>query len=232
MATTATATAASAVEPIATGTAAKQTANAAATKFGGDFNSFLSLLTTQLKNQDPTKAMDAQQMTAQLVQFAQVEQSISMNTNMSKLIGLQQAAQLTAAAPLMGKTVEVSSDHLALQDGRATLRLPAAGAARDATVTVVDATGRTIREGAVALGAAPADWVWDGRDTAGNRVPDGAYAFAVAGRDAGGGIAPIEATVRARATAAERGSGANGDLKLRLGGLSVGFDAVRSVDGS
>lgn len=199
--------------------------------FGGDFNSFLTLLTTQLKNQDPTKAMDAQQMTAQLVQFAQVEQAIAQNGNMAKLIGLQQAAQLTAAAPLMGKTVEVSGDRLSLQDGRATLRLPAAGAARDARIAVLDATGRTIREATVALGAAPADWVWDGRDAAGNRQPDGAYGFAVAGRDAVGGIAAIEATVRARATAAERAVG-GGDLKLRLGGLSVGFDAVRSVDGS
>lgn len=200
--------------------------------FGGDFNSFLTLLTTQLKNQDPTKAMDAQQMTAQLVQFAQVEQAISMNANMSKLIGLQQAAQLTAAAPLMGKTVEVSGDKLSLQDGRATLRLPAAGAAREVRIAVLDTGGKAIREATVALGAAPADWVWDGRDTAGNRQPDGAYSFAVAGRDAGGGAAVIEATVRARATAAERAAGANGDLKLRLGGLSVGFDAVRSVDGS
>ncbi len=75
----------------ASGAATTQQANRAA-GFGGDFNTFLSLLTTQLKNQDPTKAMDAQQMTAQLVQFAQVEQAISMNANMSKLIGLQQAA--------------------------------------------------------------------------------------------------------------------------------------------
>jgi flagellar basal-body rod modification protein FlgD len=174
--------------------------------------------------------MDAQQMTAQLVQFAQVEQAISMNANMSKLIGLQQAAQLTAA-PLMGKTVEVESDKLSLQDGRAALRLPAAGAAREARVAVLDAAGRTIKEATVALGATPTEWVWDGRDAAGKPQPDGAYAFAVAGRDAGGGVASMEATVRARATAAERAAG-GGDLKLRLGGLSVGFDAVRSVDGS
>jgi flagellar basal-body rod modification protein FlgD len=201
--------------------------------FGGDFSTFLTLLTTQLKNQDPTKAMDPQQMTAQLVQFAQVEQAISTNANMSKLIGLQQAAQLTAAAPLMGKAVEVESDRLSLQDGVATLRLPAAaGAAREARIAVLDANGRAIKEATVALGAAPTDWVWDGRGASGERLPDGAYAFAVAGRDAGGGAAAVEATVRARATAAERAPGANGDLKLRLGGLSVGFDAVRSVDGS
>ena len=225
-------------DAIQTAAAATATASApaaqtkAAAGFGGDFNTFLTLLTTQLKNQDPTKAMDAQQMTAQLVQFAQVEQAVSMNANMSKLIGLQQAAQLTAAAPLMGKTVEVASDRLSLQNGAATLRLPAAGAAREARIAVQDTAGRTIREETVALGAAPTEWVWDGRDAAGKRQPDGAYSFVVAGRDAGGGVAAIEATVRARATAAERAPGANGDLKLRLGGLSVGFDSVRSVDGS
>lgn len=216
----------------ATGAATKTAGSGRAVGIGGDFNTFLTLLTTQLKNQDPTKAMDAQQMTAQLVQFAQVEQAISMNRNMAKLISLQQASQLTAAAPLMGKTVEVSADQLSLQDGRATLRLPAAGVAREAQIVVLDGTGRTIREATVALGPAPTEWVWDGRDVAGNLQPDGAYAFAAAGRDAGGGVAAIEATVRARATAAERAADADGDLKLRLGGLSVGFGAVRSVDGS
>ena len=226
MATTAVQTTAAAPAPAVT---TRQATNArAAAGFGGDFNTFLTLLTTQLKNQDPTKAMDAQQMTAQ---FAQVEQAISMNANMSKLIGLQQAAQLTAAAPLMGRTVEVESDKLSLQDGRAALRLPAAGAAREARVAVLDAAGRTIKEATVALGATPTEWVWDGRDAAGKPQPDGAYAFAVAGRDAGGGVASMEATAPARATAAERAAG-GGDLKLRLGGLSVGFDAVRSVDGS
>jgi flagellar basal-body rod modification protein FlgD len=173
--------------------------------------------------------MDAQQMTAQLVQFAQVEQSISMNANMSRLIGLQQAAQLTAAAPLMGKVVEVASDRLSLQDGAATLRLPAAGAATEALVTVQDGAGRTLREVVVPLGAQATERVWDGKDAAGRQQPDGAYGFAVGGRDASGGAQPLEATVRARATAAERTSG--GELQLVLGGLSVGFDAVRGLDG-
>src|SRR4051795_9873127 len=87
-------------------------ASASATKstgLGSDFNTFLGLLTTQLKNQDPTKAMDTQEMTNQLVQFASVEQQISMNGNLDKLSGPQQAAQPTAAAPLLAKVVEVAS---------------------------------------------------------------------------------------------------------------------------
>lgn len=201
--------------------------------FGGDFNTFLTLLTTQLRNQDPTNAMDPQQMTSQLVQFAQVEQSITMNDNMTKLIGLQQAAQLTAAAPLMGKMVEVASDRLALQDGTARLVLPAAGAAKEVTIVVLDNLGRTLREEKVPLGPTATEWQWNGRDTTGRALPDGAYYFAVAGRDANGSPQPVEVTVRARATAAERVPGANGgELRLVLGGLTVGFDAVRSLDGT
>lgn len=224
--------------PIATPAGAAPAAAAsaaAATKtsgFGGDFNTYLTLLTTQLKNQDPTKAMDAQQMTAQLVQFAQVEQSISLNASVTKLIGLQEAAQLTAAAPLLGRTVEVASDRLSLQDGGATLRLPPVGAAREALVTVLGAAGQTLREVTVPLGTAATTWRWDGRDAAGQPVPDGAYRFAVGGRDANGGPQPVAATVLARATAAERQDGPSGELQLVLGGLAVGFDKVRSLQGS
>ncbi|MBX6743533.1 MAG: flagellar hook capping FlgD N-terminal domain-containing protein [Acetobacteraceae bacterium] len=213
-------------------TATSPTSGSRSSGFGSDFNTFLTLLTTQLKNQDPTNAMDPQQMTAQLVQFAQVEQSITMNDNMTKLIGLQQAAQLTAAAPLMGKMVEVASDQLSLQDGTARLRLPAAGAAREVTITILDNLGRTLREETVALGSTATEWQWDGRDAMGRSLPDGAYSFVVAGRDADGTPQPVEVTVRARATAAERTSGPDGgELRLVLGGLTVGFDAVRSLDG-
>lgn len=212
----------------ATGTTATGTAAAGKTTgIGADFNTFLGLLTTQLKNQDPTKAMDTQEMTNQLVQFASVEQQISMNGNLQKLINLQQATQLTAAAPLMGKVVEVESDQLSLQGGIGTLRLPAAGTAATARVTVLDAAGRTLKQEDVTLGTAPRDWQWDGRNTAGRQQPDGAYRIAVAGRDQAGGPHEVKASVLARATAAERASG--GDLKLVLGGLSVSFDAVRSL---
>jgi flagellar basal-body rod modification protein FlgD len=171
--------------------------------------------------------MSPEQMTAQLVQFSQVEQQIRVDASLERLIGLQQAAQLTPAAPLLGRMVEVEGDRLSLQGGAATLRLPAAGAAAEATIQVQDAaSGRVLREARVALGREPRDWTWDGRDAAGQRLPDGAYRFAVAGRDSTGAAQPVEATVRARATGAER---RDGELRLRLGALEVGFDRVRSL---
>ena len=209
------------------GTAAAAATAAKPAGIAGDFNTFLTLLTTQLKNQDPTKAMDTNEMTNQLVAFASVEQQIAANSNLTRLIGLQQTAQLTAAAPLMGQTVEVSSDRLSLQGGVATLRLPPADSARQATIRVTDAGGRILREDTVDLGTATQDWRWDGRNAAGVRQPDGAYRYAVAGRDAAGGVQPVAATVVGTATAATRPNGA--ELQLMLGRLGVGFDAVRGL---
>ena len=87
-------------------------ANAAAsgtssrTMIAQNFDTFLQLLTTQLKNQNPLDPLDTNQFTQQLVQFASVEQQISTNTNLATLISLQQNSQLNAALGFVGQTVD------------------------------------------------------------------------------------------------------------------------------
>ena len=222
-------TAGTAASTAATAPATAAGAAASGTGLGADFNTFLRLLTTQLQNQDPTNAMSPEQMTAQLVQFAGVEQQIRVNSSLEKLIALQQAAQLTASAPLLGQRLEVEGDRLALQDGRATLRLPPAGLAAAVTIQVLDPSGRTLREAQVPLGPDVTEWTWDGRDAAGKRLPDGAYRFSVAGTATDGTAVPVTATSVARVTGMER---QNGDLRLMFGALALGFDQVRSLRGS
>jgi len=220
------ATTAAAAATAANSAAISSAASKSGTQLAGNFNNFLSLLTTQLKNQSPTDPLDTNQMTNQLVQFASVEQQISMNKNLEQMVSLQQAAQLTAAAPLMGQRVEVEGDSLPLQGGSATVRLPAAGTARTARVAVMDSAGRTLREAQVSLGQAAQDWRWDGKDSAGRQLADGAYTVAVTGTDANGGAASTSFTVVGTATAAERTDGA---LKLRMGSATYTFDKVRSI---
>ncbi|WP_431283439.1 flagellar hook assembly protein FlgD [Humitalea sp. 24SJ18S-53] len=195
----------------------------------GDFKTFLTMLTTQLQNQDPSSPLDTNQMTQQLVQFASVEQQIGMNQTLGSLVSLQQTAQLTAAGPLIGQRVEISGDRMPLQGGTGTLRLPAAGAATQARVQVKDAaSGRALFETQVPLSAQPQDWVWNGQDANGRQLADGAYQVTVSGLGANGGAVPLTATIIGTATAAER---QDNDLKLSLGAVSVGFDQVRAVRG-
>lgn len=194
-------------------------------KFAGDFNTFLTLLTTQIKNQSPTDPLDTNQMTNQLVQFASVEQQIAMNQNLQRLIGLEQASQLTASAPLIGKRVEVESDQIALQGGVGALKLPAAGASQAAQITITGNGNRVIRQEMVNLGSGPTNWSWDGRDNAGVSVPDGAYKVNVTG--IGGGKAEaLPFNTIGTVTGAER---VGDDLQLLLGQMQASFGKLRSV---
>jgi flagellar basal-body rod modification protein FlgD len=195
-------------------------------RLAGDFNTFLKLLTTQIKNQSPTDPLDTNQMTNQLVQFSSVEQQIAMNQNLQRLINLEQASQLTASAPLIGQKVEVEADQITLQGGTGALRLPAADASQMAQITIRGSGGRIIRQDTVQLGSAASNWSWNGRGTDGASVPDGAYKASVTGFGAGGKVEVLPFTTVGTVTGAER---AGGDLKLILGQLQSSFDKLRSV---
>ncbi|WP_270938779.1 flagellar hook assembly protein FlgD [Falsiroseomonas oryzae] len=211
----------------ATGTSAPGTRSATAgPRLSADLGTFLTLLTTQLRNQDPTKPMDTETLTQQLVQFATVEQQLQSNQTLDRLLALQQAGQLAETAPLIGRRVVLETDTLPLQDGRAEVVLPAAGRARRAVVEVQDSAGTALRSETVTLGAQPTRWSWDGRDGRGTARPDGTYRVVVTGRAEDGTAVPVAASVAGRVTGAAR---LDGQLMLRLGGATVGFDRLREL---
>src|SRR6478735_3471822 len=115
------------------------TASATMTGIADNFQTFLTLLTTQLQNQNPLDPLDTNQFTSQLVQFAQVEQQLKSNTQLSTLVSLQQTAQNTAALEFVGQKVDVTGNTTALSNGQATWQLtvpkPATG-----TITIKSAT--------------------------------------------------------------------------------------------
>jgi len=214
------------------GSIAAASANAAtnttqSSRFGGDFNTFLTLLTTQIKNQSPTDPLDTNQMTNQLVNFASVEQQISMNQNLQRLLALEQTSQLTASAPLIGQKVSVEAEQITLQSGAGSLTLPAAGASQNTLVTIRGSGDRVLRQETVPLGSAPKTWSWDGKGSDGLALPDGAYKVSVTGVAIGGKPEALPFTTVGKVTGAER---AGGDLKLLLGQLQVSFDKLRNVN--
>ena len=154
---------------------ASPTATAAA-KNTLDKDGFLKLLVAQLKNQDPTgQGQDPNQMVQQLTSFSSLEQMQQTN---SLLTGLQtQTSGLfqAQAASLVGKSVKVDGAGFNLKSGSAAMNLELSAAAQ-VTVTVKDATGKVVAvlpQGQLNRGITALSW--DGRDTAGNTLPDGAY---------------------------------------------------------
>jgi flagellar basal-body rod modification protein FlgD len=153
----------------------------------GNFSTFLTLLTTQLKNQDPTSPMDSNAFTQQLVMYSQVEQQIQSNTNLKTLISQGQSSAAAATTGYLGKKVSVTNGMASLSDGAAkwTYTLPAAASA--ATLTITNSSGRVVFTGPAETTAGTHELAWDGKDINGNQLPDGAYKLTVAGTNAAGG---------------------------------------------
>ncbi len=194
-----------------------------------NFNTFLTLLTTQLQNQDPTNPMDTEQLTQQLVQFSSIEQQIQGNQTMERLLELQQAGQLANSGALIGRRVVLESNSLPLQDKRAEVLLPPAGQADIAVIQVQDAAGNLVRSEMVKLGDTAGRWVWDGKDSGGRQRQDGTYRVSVVGRSPQGEAIEFTTQVAGIVTGATR---QNGELVLRLGNTTIGYDRLREVPGT
>jgi flagellar basal-body rod modification protein FlgD len=165
-----------------------------ASLLGSNLNTFLTLLTTQLKNQDPTSPMDTNQFTQQLVEFSGVEQQINTNKNLQALIALQTSSEAISALPMVGKTIQYSESTAPLSNGQAsfTYSLPTDAAA--ANLLVEDINGNIVYQTKAATSAGSHGFLWNGRNIAGTTSPDGAYSLAVVAADASGKAIPATVT--------------------------------------
>ena len=137
--------------PGSTTNSSTSTDNAGLAQLADNFNSFLTLLTTQLQNQDPLDPLDTNQFTQQLVEFTSVQQQVDMNTNMQTLISLQQTSEASSAMQYLGANVTLSGSTATLAAGSpATWSLNSPSPAT-ANVTITNSSGQTAYTGTVSL---------------------------------------------------------------------------------
>jgi flagellar basal-body rod modification protein FlgD len=221
------ATAAAAASSSAQAGAIAQTGTSALGSLTNNFSSFLTLLMTQLKNQDPSSPMDSSQFTSELVQFSSVEQQIGTNTNLSQLIQLTQASQVEQSSSLIGKPVTVNSTQLSLQNGSAQIHYNTTSA-EPIAISVLNASGVPVASASGTSSAGANSWTWNGKDGQGNTMPDGAYKVTVATSGSNGAVSQVPFTVTGTATSVQNNAGT---VQLQMGGLTVPFSSVQSVGG-
>ena len=208
----------------ATSSSASPSTNAL-TSLSSNFNSFLNLLLTQLKNQDPASPMDANTFTTELVQFSGVEQQITTNSSLTQLIQATQGNEVIQATGVVGKQVTLNSAQLPLQNGTGSLGFTTA-AAEPVAIRITNSSGVDVRDASVTSTAGANTWTWDGTDNSGTQLPDGAYTASVIGSPAGGTAVAVPFTVNATATGVVN---TNGAVTLQAGAVSVDFSKVVSV---
>lgn len=195
-------------------------------KLASDMNNFLSMLTTQLKNQDPLSPMDSNEFTSQLVQFASVEQQISANQNLEDLLTVTKYNQAGLVLGYVGRSVEMEGGTLPLVDGKVGYAYTTPADVKKITVAITDQSGRVVYsgEGDTQPGAHKLEWT--GKDSSGKQLPDGSYRLSVTAMLADG----KEAAVATTTTATVTGVGMDGgEVELMLGSSRIALDKVIAI---
>lgn len=196
-------------------------------RLADNFNTFLSLLTTQLKNQDPLSPLDSNQFTQQLTQMTGVEQQIAGNDLLKKLVS-NTSGGVSTAVSMLGKQVRATSDTANVSGGHAKWTYNLGAAATDLKVQVLDS------KGAIVHAEAPTDktagdhaFTWNGKDLSGNQLPDGGvYTIRVTANDAtGAGVASTN-YVEGVVTGVEQSSGTT---YITINGGKVTGDKITSI---
>ena len=204
MATTAAPGTAVTGSPVVSGTTQPSSSSSSSSTLGssagqtiaGNCQTFLTLLTTRLQNQNPLDPLDTNQFTQQLVQFAGVEQQLKTNDSLSSLVTLEQTAQSTQALTFVGKTAEVNGSTTALSNSQAVwnLNIP-----RDCNlnISIANKAGQTVFSGAYTATAGDNQpFSWNGKGNDGTQWPDGQYTLTATATDVSGNSVGVNTLIQ------------------------------------
>jgi flagellar basal-body rod modification protein FlgD len=166
------------------------------TTLAGNFQTFLTLLTTQLQNQNPLDPLDTNQFTQQLVQFAGVEQQLKTNDQLTSLVSLQQTAQSTQALGFVGKTAVVDGSTTNLVNSATSWNL-SVPTDSNVAITIANSTGQNVFSGTYPVTAGDNQaFAWDGKGNDGTQWPDGKYTMTATALDASGNPVAVSTQIK------------------------------------
>lgn len=165
-----------------------------------NFETFLTLLTAQLQNQDPLSPVDSNQFTQQLVQYSQVEQQIQTNETLKGLVDQQRTNSAAAAVGYLGRSAEIAGAAATLTKDGAQWSYQLAAGALSTRLAVLDGSGRTVFETAGNTAAGDHAFAWDGATAQGARAPAGTYRLQVTSIDGKGEAISTTIAQRVRIT--------------------------------
>ncbi len=141
---------------------------------------FLTLLTAQLKNQDPMNPLDNAQVTSQLAQISTVDGIERLNSMLGQIMQGQQSSEALQAASLVGRGVLIPGEGMLLSDVGAVGGFSLDAPADKVTLSIKDANGLEVAT--VPLGSFDAgthNFQWDGTATDGSRAANGKYTVSI-----------------------------------------------------
>ncbi len=197
------------------------------TTLSSDFDDFLTLLTTQLQNQDPLDPTDSEEFTNQLVQFSQLEQQIQTNSTLDSLRILDEASVINSAVSFIDKSIQYEGSRFSYDgEGELDFGYYLLETANSTQISILDEDGNTVFSTDGEITEGEHSFTWDGLDNDGNPIEAGTYDFLVGAENSEGRSIPTSALVPGRVDGVEI---LNGTVFLNINDLLVGIDSVLSI---
>ena len=194
-------------------------------RLADNFDTFLQILTTQLRNQNPLDPLDTNQFTQQLVQFSGVEQQLKTNQFLEAMMTSTQNANNSQAVSYIGKIVTAEGSKTELVEGKATWHFATSKAA-DITATVRDEDGNVVYTKTGKVNQGESVFTWDGIGSDGRKKPEGSYSVTIEGRDSEGKLVDVATQMTGEVTGIDF---SGSEPVLIVGGAKVNLSSVLSV---
>ena len=190
-----------------------------------DFESFLMLLTAQMRNQDPLSPIDSTQFVEQLASFSTVEQQIQTNSLLEDMVAGMTASDLSNASQWVGRVVETSSPSSYFSGEPLYYRIPDGAKGNPLEAVIYNAGGDVVRR--IGLEPGQIEFSWDGTVGEGETAPEGEYLVEIDFTDNGQIVETRTPNVLSLVTEARL---IDSDAKLILSsGFVVDPDDIRAV---
>ncbi|MFY0636832.1 flagellar hook assembly protein FlgD [Maricaulis maris] len=196
------------------------------TGLADNFEMFLTLLTEQMKNQDPLNPLDSTQFVNQLVDFSSVEQQIAQNQNLENLLLLQSAAAQSASVSYIGRVATALTPQAMLTEGEASWEYTLPSEATTSSIIIRDAEDRIVARSDGETTAGSHDFTWDGLGEGGNTLEDGVYSLEVIAQNADGDNIAVNIQAAARVTGVDL---SGSEVVVEMGGIRVPLSSVMSI---
>jgi flagellar basal-body rod modification protein FlgD len=148
---------------------------------------FLSLLVSELQNQDPLNATSTTDFINQLTSYANFSQQQSINSNLGSLASSFSSLVTLNSVNYIGHTVEAKTDTATLTNGSATFGYSLSSAAENVSITIKDSSGNTVWTGSGTGNSGSNTFTWDGTNSSGKQLSDGGqYTISVTATDSAG----------------------------------------------
>ena len=207
----------------------KTNSGASQAQLSSDVNFFLKMLTTQLQNQDPTQPLDTNQFTQQIAQYSGVQQQVSTNSNLEKLLAAMNRSTSATAVGYINHEVETVGNTGEVIGGQGAFSYILPKAAATAEITITNSAGVVVYRGQGNKTAGRNIVLWDGVNYATKqKEPDGVYKIAVTAKDSQDKAITAETRAVAIVSGVETDA-TGGTILTTHGNAQVKFEDVLAV---